>query len=67
MAAFPSPATLAYFDNTNNTPAPYGVTVPFNNESQDVWLGWNSATCQLCVTNYNRTVVICCFQGVFPT
>jgi hypothetical protein len=64
MAALPSAATLQYFDNSNSTPAPYGVTVPFNNEQQDVWVGYDVTTGQLCITNYNRRTVIVCFAGL---
>jgi hypothetical protein len=64
MAALPSAGTLQFFDNSNATPAPYGVTVPFNNEVQDVWIGYDAATGQLCITNYNRTTTIVCFAGL---
>jgi hypothetical protein len=63
MSALPTPAGLKYFDNSNNTPAPYGVQVPFNQENQDVWIGYDTATGQLCITNFNRTQVITCFFG----
>lgn len=63
---FPSPADLIYFDNSNVVPAPQGVTAPFNDEPANVWLGWDGSQCLLCVTNYNRTQIICCFQGQFP-
>jgi hypothetical protein len=61
--ANPSPKTLKYFDNSNSTPAPYGVNVPFNQENQDVWLGLDLATGQLCVTNFNRTSTLFCFSS----
>jgi hypothetical protein len=64
---FPDPANLRYFDNANVVPAPQGVQAPFNDEPQNVWLGWDSAQCLLCITNYNRTVVICCFTPVPQT
>lgn len=64
---FPNPASLIYFDNANVVPAPYGVQVPFNNEPQNVWLGYDAAQCALCITNYNRTNVICCFQSTPQT
>jgi hypothetical protein len=63
MAALPSAATLQYFDNSNSTPAPYGVQVPFNNEQQDVWLGYDSTTGQLCITNFSRTTTLICFSA----
>lgn len=59
-------ATLKYFDNSNNVPAPQGVQSDFNNEPADVWLGYYPESCQLCIANYNRTVLICCFQGIVP-
>jgi hypothetical protein len=62
----PTAATLRYFDNTNNPVAPQGVQSDFNNEPADVWLGYFAQACQLCITNYNRTVIICCFQGINP-
>lgn len=55
--------TLAYFDNANHVPAPYGVPVPFNQERKDIWLGYDEMTGQLCITNYDRTVIIVCFSG----
>lgn len=61
------PATLRYFDNANVVPAPQGVQAPFNDEPANVWLGWDAEYCRLCITNYNRTRIICCFQGNFPT
>lgn len=63
MAAFPSPATLVYFDQANRVPAPQGVNSPFNNESQDIWMGYDQATGQLCFTNFSRTTVIGCIGG----
>jgi hypothetical protein len=54
-------ATLIYFDNGNAVPAPYGVPVLFNQEQQDIWLGYDPATGDLCVTNYNRTVILGCY------
>lgn len=63
MSALPNPSTLKYFDNTNAVPAPYGVQVPFNQEQQDVWLGYDSASGQLCITNFNRTTTIVCFSA----
>jgi hypothetical protein len=63
MSALPSPATLQYFDNSNSTPAPYGVQVPFNNEQQDVWVGYDSATGKLCITNFNRTAILACYSS----
>lgn len=64
MAALPNAGTLQFFDNSNSTPAPYGVQVPFNNESQDVWIGYDAATGQICITNFNRTTTIVCFAGL---
>jgi hypothetical protein len=61
MSALPNPAGLKYFDNSNNTPAPQGVQVAFNQESQDVWIGYDAATSQVCITNYNRTLTLACF------
>jgi hypothetical protein len=63
MSALPNAATLQYFDNSNSTPAPYGVSVPFNQENQDVWIGYDNATGQLCITNYNRTTTLVCFSA----
>jgi hypothetical protein len=63
MSALPNPSGLKYFDNSNNTPAPQGVQVAFNQESQDVWIGYDTATLQVCITNYNRTVTLVCFAG----
>lgn len=63
---FPNPANLIFFDNANVVPAPQGVTAPFNDEPANVWLGWDAEQCVLCVTNYNRLRIICCFQGQFP-
>jgi hypothetical protein len=57
------PTTLRYFDNANVVPAPQGVQVPFNDELSNVWLGYDAAQCRLCITNYNRTRIICCYQG----
>jgi hypothetical protein len=57
----PTAASLRYLDNTNNVPAPQGVQGDFNNEPADYWLGYDSVNCALCVTNYNRTIVLCCF------
>jgi hypothetical protein len=62
----PTAASLRYFDNTNNVPAPQSVQSNFNNEPADVWLGYDAANCQLCITNYNRTVIICCIQPIPP-
>jgi hypothetical protein len=68
---FPNPATLFYYDNANVVPAPVGVSggssngnnpVLFNNEPANIWMGWDQATQRLCIANYNRTVVICCFS-----
>jgi hypothetical protein len=61
--ANPSPKTLKYFDNSNSIPAPYGVNVPFNQENEDVWIGYDNATGKLCITNFNRTVIIAIFSG----
>lgn len=61
--ANPNPKTLLYLDNANRVPAPYGVNVPFNDEPQDIWLGYDVASNQLCITNYNRTTVIGCYSG----
>jgi hypothetical protein len=57
------PKTLAYFDNANHVPAPYGVAVPFNEEQKDIWLGYDEMTGELCITNFNRTAIITCFSG----
>lgn len=59
------PATLRYFDNANVVPTPQGVQSLFNNEPANVWLGWDAENCKLCITNYNRTRIICCYQGNF--
>jgi hypothetical protein len=59
---FPNPADLRFFDNANVVPAPQGVTAPFNDEPANVWLGWDGANCRLCITNYNRLIIICCFD-----
>jgi hypothetical protein len=69
MSALPNPAGLKYFDNSNSTPAPYGVSVPFNQEDQDVWIGYDVATSQVCITNFNRTTTLVCFTagGVSPS
>jgi hypothetical protein len=61
--ANPDPKKLAYFDNANHVPAPYGVNVPFNQEQKDIWLGYDEMTGQLCITNFNRTVIIVCFSA----
>jgi hypothetical protein len=61
--ANPDPKKLAYFDNANHVPAPYGVNVPFNQEQKDIWLGYDEMTGQLCITNFNRTVIIVCIGG----
>jgi hypothetical protein len=63
---FPSPANLRYLDNANVVPAPQGVQVPFNDEPGNVWLGYDAAQCALCITNYNRTIIICCITSVAP-
>ena len=57
------PKLLLYFDNANAVPAPYGVKKPFNNEPADVWMGYDLATGQLCITNSNRTAIINCFTS----
>jgi hypothetical protein len=54
---------LKYFDNSNNVPSPQSVQAPFNDEPADVWMGYDVATGQLCITNYNRTTIITCFAG----
>jgi hypothetical protein len=53
---------LAYFDNANHVPAPVGTPVRFNEDQKDIWLGYDEMTGELCVTNYNRTVIIVCFS-----
>jgi hypothetical protein len=58
--------TLIFFDNANALPANQMIAVPFNNEFGNVWMGWDDANKQLCVTNYNRTTKICCFTLLAP-
>lgn len=57
----PAGGLLAFFDNSNVIPANQAIGVPFNNEFGNVWMGWDNANSQLCITNYNRLSVICCF------
>lgn len=73
----PAAADLIYFDNTNTVPvtqiapfqSPPSPLPPFNDELSDVWLGWDRVSNRLCITNYNRTITICCYepQVVLPT
>lgn len=58
------PATLRYLDNTNNSPVPYGQNNFFNNEPADFWLGYDMVNHKICVTNYNRTTILCCFTPI---
>ena len=60
--ANPNPKTLVFFDNSNRVPAPYGTSKPFNKEAQDIWMGYDEETGQLCMTNYNRTEIITCYS-----
>jgi hypothetical protein len=54
------PKTLQYCDNTNNVPTTPGVNSAFNNEPADLWIGYDRTINQICITNYDRTVLIGC-------
>lgn len=63
MSSLPNPAGLKYFDHSDAAPAPQGVQVPFNQDNSQFWLGYDSSTGQLCITNFNRTTTLVCFSG----